>query len=280
MEMEDLQNLSDEKLFSLCRQYGEQARRWRQKFAGLLPEVNRRRLFEKKGFSSIFEFAKKLAGMSEEHVRRILNIERKFSAMPILKTMLVNGEVSVNKLAKVASIATAENQDALANQVKLLSCRALETLARDEKVSKSVHVNTNSPQIFENASSESDELGLDAEIKEELLELRRKGIDINPFMREALERRKQSIIQEKARIIAKADVAKSRYIPVETRNVLIEEFGEKCSIPYCQKPSGTIHHTQRFALARTHDVRYLAPLCLAHHEIAHSIDVKFHEIKT
>lgn len=58
--------LSDENLYKLCQQYGEQARVWRQKFAGLLPEVHRRKLYEKKGFSSIFEFAAKLAGMSEE----------------------------------------------------------------------------------------------------------------------------------------------------------------------------------------------------------------------
>ncbi|HLG25330.1 MAG TPA: hypothetical protein VI588_00865, partial [Candidatus Gracilibacteria bacterium] len=66
--------MSDEKLFRLCKYYGEQARAWRQKFCGLLPEVNRRKLHERKGFGSIFEFAKKLAGLSEEQVRRVLNL--------------------------------------------------------------------------------------------------------------------------------------------------------------------------------------------------------------
>ncbi|MFA6344212.1 MAG: hypothetical protein WCX45_05805, partial [Candidatus Gracilibacteria bacterium] len=126
-------SLNDWELFSLCQKYGEQARIWRQKFAGLLPEVLKRRLYERKGFESIFVFAKKLAGMSEEQVRRVLNLEQKFEDKPVLKNLLLNGEVSANKLARIASIATPENQEFLANQAKILSNRALETLVKDEK---------------------------------------------------------------------------------------------------------------------------------------------------
>lgn len=136
------QALSDEKLFALCKQFGAQALESRRKFLGLLPEVNRREFDEKRmgrswlgrrGFTSIFEFAAKLAGVSEEQVRRVLNLERKFEDKPALHQMLVTGEVSVNKLVKVASISTLANQEELAEKVKLLPARALETLARDEK---------------------------------------------------------------------------------------------------------------------------------------------------
>lgn len=125
--------LSDDQLLKLCQRYGEQTRVWRQKFAGLLPEVNRRKLYEKKGFPSIFEFAVKLAGMSQNQVCRILNLERNFADKPALHQMLINGDVSPNKLIKIAPIATIQNQSELAGQVKILPCRALETLARDEK---------------------------------------------------------------------------------------------------------------------------------------------------
>ncbi|MEK7523798.1 MAG: hypothetical protein AAB588_02085 [Patescibacteria group bacterium] len=140
MEMENLQNLSDEKLFTLCQQYGEQARKWRQKFAGLLPEVNRRRLYEKKGFSSIFEFAAKLAGMSHKQVQLVLHLEERFETLPVLQNLLVTGEVSMNKLTKVASIATQENEELLGEQVKLLSTRAVETFARDVRNETFLHV--------------------------------------------------------------------------------------------------------------------------------------------
>lgn len=68
------EDVTDEQLYRMCQRFGEQAKYWRQRFIGLLPEANRRYLYEKKGFSSIFEFAYKLAGLSEEQVRRALNL--------------------------------------------------------------------------------------------------------------------------------------------------------------------------------------------------------------
>ncbi len=178
---ESLMKISDAELYSRCKRFGEIALKYRWKFAGLLPEVNRRRLYKKKGCESIFEFAAKLAGMSEEQVRRVLNLERKFEEMPILKNMLVGGNVSFNKLAKVASIATPENQEILANQVKLLSCRALEILSKD------VHVNTHPSQNPQNTSGSgvgngAEELKLNSEVTQKLLELQRKGIDLNKLL--------------------------------------------------------------------------------------------------
>jgi hypothetical protein len=128
--------ITNEKLFHLCKKCGSQAKLWRQKFIGLLPEVNRRRLFEEKGFSSIFEFAAKLCGLSVEQVRLALNLEKRFSDKPVLKSMLENGEISINKLARVVSIATPENEEELVEKIKILPKSALDTLVRDEKFAK------------------------------------------------------------------------------------------------------------------------------------------------
>ena len=97
--------MNDQQLFQLCKKYGAQTLEARRKFAGLLPEVYRRNLYEKKGFGSIYHFAAVLAGMSRKQVQRVLQLERKFEDKPILKEALVSGEVSINKLARVASIA-------------------------------------------------------------------------------------------------------------------------------------------------------------------------------
>ena len=110
------QKLSDLELFHLCKKYGSQVLEARRKFAGLLPEVYSRRLYEKKGFSSVYEFAAKLAGMSHEQVQRVLQIEKRLEDKPDLKKVLVCGEVSVNKLARVVSIATVDNQQELAEK--------------------------------------------------------------------------------------------------------------------------------------------------------------------
>ena len=101
--------MTDEKLYELVKLYGRNALVWRQKFMGLLPEVEKRRLYESKGFGSIFEFAYKLAGLSEQQVRTALNLEKRFESLPALKALLVEGKVSVSKLVRVASIATATN---------------------------------------------------------------------------------------------------------------------------------------------------------------------------
>ena len=289
-------NLSDEKLFQLCKKYGTQAKLWRQKFIGLLPEVYRRKLYEKKGFGSIFEFAAKLAGLSHDQVRLALNLERRFEDKPILKNLLVEGEASINKLARVVSIATPENQEFLATKIQLLPNRALETLVRDEKVAlaqirEQKNENGSPKPLFEDKSLHVQTLNFEIspDVAEELNELYTKGIDINKLLREMLQKRRTEIAEKKEEIaqeiseslltLESAAPKISRYIPVRIKKILRQEFGEKCSISTCQRPSTTIHHTQRFALAHSHDPHYLAPLCREHHAIAHSIDIKFQRIK-
>ena len=261
--------MSDGELFQLCQQYGRAALEARRKFEGLLPEVFRRKLYEKKGFGSIFEFAAKLAGLSEEQVRRVLNLEKKFADKPALHSALVLGEVSSHKLAKVASIATKENDEALAEKTKVLSARALETLVRDEK---SVHVNTHPQESLPEVNLLE---YLSAEVQKDLIERLEKGIDVNALLKELLENHDKELEEEKDEIAVEEIKKKpSRYMSVKVRRVLKREHGDKCSIPWCGKRSEELHHTQRFALAGAHDPRYIAPLCKAHHEIAGAIDAK------
>lgn len=306
-----IHGLSDFELYAQCKKFGEIALKYKWKFAGLLPEVFRRKLYKKKGFGSIFEFAAKLAGMSEEQVRRVLNLEKKFEDKPELREMLVSGEVSVNKLARVASVATSENQEFWAGQVRLLSQAALETLVRDEKFAA---VGSTQPVLQNNGETnnsvrahtfisdthEQSALGLSSEIINKLSELKRRGIDINDLLLEFLERRELLIAQEKERLakeceenakgatIARMEAARagtaqpgeaSRYIPAAIRKVLMEEHGEKCSIETCEKPSQEIHHTQRFSLSQNHNPKFLAPLCKEHHNIAHTVDWQFHDAR-
>lgn len=262
--------MTDEQLFQQCKKYGAAALEARRTFAGLLPEVYRRKLYEKKGFESIFVFAAKLAGMSQEQVQRVLQLERKFENKPTLRQALVSGKVSMNKLAKVASIATPENEEELAQMSQLLSTRALETLVRDEKT---VHVNTDLQQSLPNVNL----LGhLSPELQKNLIERLEKGIDINDLLTELLQKHDLELAQEKEQLSAEAKPVSSRYISVKVLRQVRKEHGTKCSIRTCERQAEEIHHTQRFSLARTHDPKYLAPLCKNHHQIAHSIDEQYH----
>ena len=191
-----LSSLSDSDLLSRCEHFGKQARLWRQKFLGLLPEVAKRELFRQKGFDSIFTFAFILGGVSEKQVRKVLNMENAFQDKLVLHKMLIDGEISVNKLAAIATVVTPENQEHLASQVKLLPKSALETLAKDMRSydslieNKEQNINMTTQLSFTPGGSESN-LHLDSDIEEQLTEMQHKGININAELRLFLIQRQQ-----------------------------------------------------------------------------------------
>lgn len=262
--------LTNEKLYELCKKYGAQARFWRQKFIGLLPEMNKRRLYEAKGFQSIFEFAAKLCGLSTDQVRLALNLEKRFEDKPVLKKMLENGEASINKLTWIASIATPENEEELAEKIKVLPKSALDTWVRDVK-------KLETDQALPGQTAEALMFEMADDVKAEFNELYSRGIDVNEFLREILKQRRIEISDAKKGLAEITRPAKSRYIPIKIKNILKQEYGDKCSIATCLKPAKVIHHTQRFSLSQDHNPQFLAPLCSDHHIIAHSIDLKYHE---
>lgn len=254
--------MTDEELYEKARLYGKNALLWRQRFMGLLPEVNRRRLYEQKGFGSIFEFAFKLAGLSEEQVRTALNLGNRFADKPVLKALLEQGEVSVNKLVRIQSVVTPENEAFWAEKVQVLPKKALETLVRDERGA---------------LPGQTLPLQISEDVKERLEKLQEKGIDVSELLRELLDRHEQEITEEKAAISAELPEIQSRYVPARTKKLIQKEHGSKCSIQTCKRPAQHLHHTQAFALSHRHDPHYLAPLCKEHHIIAHAINVKVQE---
>lgn len=300
------QEISDKVLYKKCVIYGKQILQARRKFIGLLPEVYKRRLYARKGFGSIFEFAAKLAGVSHEQVSRVLQLERKYEDKPLIHAALVEGEISVNKLARIASIATSDNEQALVEKAKILSSRSLEVFVRDTKMETIERFQTNFPESNSNQGStnhnglmepfsgcesvhvhnpkwtQTSKLNLDSDLESELVAMQQKGIDVNAFLREALRKRKEEIENEKEKLAeaqkqeleekAVIGMPGRRYIPVKIRKILFKEHGNNCTHPNCDKPAEQIHHENRFAKFRLHDARYLKPLCKAHHEIEHAGD--------
>jgi len=289
--MNNFQNLSDKELYLICKRYGAEALAARRKFTGLLPEVYAREMAErekgrswlkKRGFSCIYEFAAKLAGISRDQVNRVLNLGKRLENIPVLRDALVSGDVSANKLARVVSIATAENQQEILGKVEALSNRALEVFVKDFKNQNdlgepkignlNVHVHFETELNFD--------LELDEDVQKELLEMQKKGIDVNQLLREFLRDRKEKLEQEKSEVAEKQmherddraiiGMPANRYIPVEVRKIIIKEFGNKCSATGCDKPAENLHHENGFAIDQSHDPRFLKPLCKGHHELAHA----------
>lgn len=291
-QFHDLATISDKILLERCEDFGKRALFWRNKFRALLPEVERRKLYLRKGFSNIYEFGERLAGLSEAQIAESLNIAPRLADKPELKKLLESGNVSVNKIARIISIATPENEEELAEKVQLLSKGALEVFARDVKcAARSDFMQAANPSVglpgqkVESGNIFLQELGLSDDNVERLKELRQRGIDVNAELSEFLDQRESQIKTEKLQIAeslvhtesspARAEsLAPGRYIPVRIKNLIKKEFGNKCAKEGCTKKAKNIHHTARYGLTYSHDPHFLAPLCIEHHAIAHTIDVK------
>ncbi|MBI2638892.1 hypothetical protein HYW83_04865 [Candidatus Peregrinibacteria bacterium] len=128
---DSVKNWSDALLYSKCKTYGFNARVWLRKFAGLLPEVNRRQLYKRRGYASLHEFARKLAGMSDYTTDKILSIAAKLEDKPTLKEKFVAGEEGWSKIEKVAYVATKESDEFWAKKTSSLTQRALEVYVQE-----------------------------------------------------------------------------------------------------------------------------------------------------
>ena len=263
--------MNDKKLHQQFKKFGADRRKLTNKLIGMLPNIYKRKIYEKEGFDSIFEYAAKLAGLSKEQVKRALSLHVRFEEMPTLKKMLVEGEVSMHKLARVASIATPQNEEELAGKVQILPQSSIETLVRDEKTANQDDLQK---PLFEDKFVRAHKLELSAEVQEKLKSYQEKGIDINKLLMELLEKHEQKIKDEKEKISREAKPTKSKYVKKEIRTVLYQEYGDKCAEPSCKKKSEEMHHSNLFALSKVHDPYYLAPFCKEHHQIAQTINVK------
>ena len=212
--MNKFEKLSDKEIYQIAKRWGAEALQARRKFAGLLPEIYRRELrerlagrswFKKRGLTCVYEFAAKLSGMSRDQVDEYIRIEKKCEDKPILKEALVSGEVSINKLSRIMSIATFENQREMLEKVQTLSKAALDVYVKDlknenfeglqkpkiEQIGLSVQTK-NIDLTHEQANLKTDQqsmLKLDDDIVKQLLELQKKGINVNQFLRSALKER-------------------------------------------------------------------------------------------
>jgi hypothetical protein len=290
--------LTDSALYALCKKWGAEALEARRKFIGLLPEVHKRRLYERRNLKSIYHFAAELGGVGERLVDEVLRLEKRFEAMPTLYSALVKGEIGMSKLARIVSVAEVKNEAELCEKIRTLSRRAVDVFVKEMGEGRNDAVDSNS--LFGNCVEEDDQRDahheaenqnssqkplpghkslsgqnfdyeilatLSPEVKTKLKEFIDKEIDINSILLVAFAKREAEIAEKKAEIGETS--AKSRYIPAQTRRIIKEEFGSKCSYRNCKKQAEQIHHEKPFAKHHDHNPSYLKPLCRGHHELEH-----------
>lgn len=218
----------------------------------LLPEIERRMIWQKKGYGSIYEYAAKLACLSRGQVDDALRIMRRIENKPEL--IKVARMKSLNAVRPVASIATEKTQKLWAEKAQKMTKNALELFVRQSRTSTEKQAQTI-------------EMKLSQEVEEELKKLKGDG-EWETLMKELLEARKTLLEQEKPKPANDAE----RYMSKKIEKWVIKTTNGQCAEPGCNKKYYALHHQDSFAINRVHDPDRIKPLCKNHHELAHQSD--------
>lgn len=244
-------------------EYGRKAKEWMRKCVLLLLEIEKHRVWEKKGFSSIYEYAAKLAGMSRDQVNEGLRILRKIEDKPELQKIVE--KKGVLAIRPVVTIATKETDKFWAEKAKEMSVRTLETYVREIRNQENdfhriIRLHVEASQVEKVTLS----MELEPEIAQQLEKIKGRG-DWNELMKELLRVREEKLESQKP-IPVETD---SRYIPAKIKKYVLNRTNHTCAFPRCTKPYKILHHTKRFALNKAHHPNQLVPLCKTHERLVH-----------
>lgn len=288
--LEKIRSLSDPELYQRCKEYGTNARLFLRKFAGLLPEVLKRKLYKRKGYGSIYEFAGKLAGMNHMNVDRILRLYERLKDKPHLLEQLVSGEVGWSKLEKVSYIATKETDKVWAEKTKTLSQTSLMVYVQEiRNAGKITECDNRLGGVLENTFQPEKwntlpfklSPGIEQKarlLKQKLQKEKGETIGWNEVLMELF--RGYEPKPEKTKKITTTNICPectqrkenereqnrevTRYIPADSQKIIQSRSGGICEYPDCNKPGEIYHHVRRYALKKNHDPQYIRFLCKAH----------------
>ncbi len=122
----------ERKIHQQFSDYGRNAREWMRKCELLLPEIERRQIWRKKRFASIYEYAAKIAGMSKVRVDDSLRIYKKIEDKPSLLELAQRK--GLQSVRPVAVIATDETDEFWAEKAGSMSKLALQTYVHDYRL--------------------------------------------------------------------------------------------------------------------------------------------------
>ncbi len=240
-------------LHNQFKEFGGNAKLWMQKCVLLLPEIAKKRVWKKKGFSCIYEYASKLAGMSQTQVDEALWVMRKVDEMPALKRVIE--AKGINSVRPVMCIVNPKNQSFWAEKAANMSHHSLRAYVKEFRTCKVRDVTKVEPVKV------SVTMQLDQEVAEEL----QKYDDLNQLMKELLALKKAKMEEEKPE--TKPDA--TRHIPSPIQKFITERSQGKCEYPDCKKPADIMHHADRYAIYKTHNPDRIFDLCKSHENLCH-----------
>jgi len=301
-----MQKLSseDKTIHDQFTDYGRNAKEWMKKCVFLLPKIEQREIWAKKGFPNIYEYARKLAGMSRNKVNESLRILKITDGFPeIIKVIKQKGIFAVKP---VVNLLTKETELFWAQRTLEMKKSTLETFVKDyKKEHKSAHSSdhhdsdhasdrpgagspqnngSNKPNLFQDGKFEVHEktapkIQLSMKLGTETFNELKKIKDIEDWddaMKKILKYYQKGIEAEEKQLQEQLNkekpspvTSKSRTIPTAIKNYVKTRSHNICEHPNCKKPGKHIHHTEPFSIRKIHDPDKLLFLCEEHHQIIH-----------
>lgn len=260
--------------------FGKNAKEWKRKCLLLLTEIVKYRVWEKKNFGSVYEYAAKLAGISRSQLDESLRILRKIEDKPALKA--VAEQKGLYAVRPVANIATAKTASFWAEKASGMAKNELEMFVREvrnkenEKLDSQIELELKQQRRIldlrdhENLAPESVQpqfktifMQLKTDVAAKLEKLN--NSDWNQLMERFIDLYEKDLQTNKPQKLEKA----SRYILRKIKKHILKRSNGKCEFPNCNKPYKHLHHTERFALNKSHDPDKIVALCKTHHDLAH-----------
>lgn len=297
-----------QKLHTQFRFYGKNAREWMRKCVLMLPELERERVWEKKGYGSLSEYAGRLSGMSHKTVIDGLRILQMVADMPDI--MRVIERRGINCVRPIVTLLTKDNQQFWAEKIEVMSQHALEMYRREwqreYQSSSTQHRSSLStiPDLFgERALSEiinspqQDAIEIADHSQQNKQIFTRKvahdpanpspekifAISLKPEIIEQLEKLNgkdgdwNTLMEELLTLRAQKleqekpeeKQTESRHIPAAIERFVIERSRGICEVGACKQRYAILHHIQRFASEKLHDPDKIVALCKSHERLVH-----------
>lgn len=262
IESESTENINE--IHEKFSEYGRNAKEWQRKCGLLLGNIEKFEVWKKKGFSCIYEYAAKLAGMNKYQVDESLRIFRKIQNRPAL--LAVAEKKGLYAVRPIASMVTAETDKYWAKYALSMSKNELETFVKD---SKNQHCAQNSGLSADFSECKEKTIIMKVKLKVAAkLEKLYKG-DWNALMEKLIELYEGNLEKELQEEKPKPVSGGSGHVPKNIKNYVLKRSNHKCEFPNCGKNYDHLHHTNRYASDKIHDPDQIVALCEAHHCLAH-----------
>ena len=228
-----------------------------------LLEIDRRRLFEERGFSSLGDYAMELCGIKPRKARYLVLVAKRLERLPAIRDAFDSGALSWTKAREITKVATPANEAEWLERARVLSNRELEKAVREqdgagpgEFATMTMSMPTEVLEMWHDAYELSERMtGAELE-KWQVLESA-----LAEFLGTHLPNADENVVEE---------THDEQAVAAATRSSVLERDGWVCAFPGCtMRQTLDVHHITFRSRGGSDAPENLITLCRTHHSLVH-----------